>query len=374
MRWVGSGFLQHREQFLDKANMLELPGTDVHGQRQQFGVCMARPPCQFDASGAQNPGTQWHDEAGGLGNSNEVVRVDPSTHRVPPTHQDLGANELATGFHLGLVVQYKLLLRQCLAHIGLQSSTLCHGFLGAQIEEAEGVASLRLGLVHRQVPAFEQFFHAAGRIDIERYAHTARGVVHAPIKHEYFAKHVEHGACNRLGLHRGLGTFCTQAFQQHHELISAQACNGIAPASTLFKPLGHLPEQFVACLVAQCVVEILEVVEVHHQQGTAEAAGLAVGKTALQPVGHQAAIGQASERIVVSQRANLILCGLALRDVHLRADVMRDLACRRTHLGDVDPGRVNVPAFALQPHFARPVAVLGHRIPDRRVERGVIAS
>ena len=55
--------------------------------------------------------------------------------------------------------------------------------------------------------------------------------------------------------------------QQHAELVAAEAGDGVGGAQRGLEPLGDLLEEHVAVVVAERVVDLLEVVEVHDHHG-----------------------------------------------------------------------------------------------------------
>src|SRR5574340_1115541 len=59
---------------------------------------------------------------------------------------------------------------------------------------------------------------------------------------------------------------CAQVSKHYHELVAAQARDSVAFAYTGGKPLRDLPEQQVAYVVSEAVIEYLEVVQVDKQQ------------------------------------------------------------------------------------------------------------
>jgi hypothetical protein len=69
-----------------------------------------------------------------------------------------------------------------------------------------------------------------------------------------------------------------ELFQHHHELVAPQAGHGVHVAHAFVQALGHLLQQQVALVVAQGVVQGLEVVEVDEQQRTALLAPLDAGQ------------------------------------------------------------------------------------------------
>ena len=123
-------------------------------------------------------------------------------------------------------------------------------------------------------------------------------------------------ACQLRGL-------AAELFDHHHELVAAQARHGVDAAHAAAQALCHVLQQQVAHVMAQGVVQGLEVVQVDEQQRTALALALGAGQCLLHAVHQQHAVGQAGERVVEGQALHLALAGLA------RADVGVDLQDRR---------------------------------------------
>jgi hypothetical protein len=84
--------------------------------------------------------------------------------------------------------------------------------------------------------------------------------------------------------------------------------------------LGHLPQQLIAGLMTKAVVDHLEVIQVEKQQCDHLLGVLGAGQGALQPVEEQGAIGQARERVMERQLAQLLLEDLALGDIAIGDD------------------------------------------------------
>ena len=57
--------------------------------------------------------------------------------------------------------------------------------------------------------------------------------------------------------------------EQDRELVTPEAADGVAAARAFAQPLGDPEQHLVAGLVAEGVVDVLEVVEVEHQDGDA---------------------------------------------------------------------------------------------------------
>ncbi len=95
---------------------------------------------------------------------------------------------------------------------------------------------------------------------------------------------------------------------------------------------GH--EQLVALGVAQPVVDGLEVVEVQEQDGRRAASAAGAGQGVTQPVQEQEAVLEAGQDVVERLVAELLLEGLALRDVAVVDDHAADGGIVEEVLGD----------------------------------------
>ncbi|MNS95974.1 hypothetical protein D3C72_1302540 [compost metagenome] len=101
--------------------------------------------------------------------------------------------------------------------------------------------------------------------------------------------------------------------QHHGELVSAQPRQRVLLAQMARQALGQQAQQFVAALVAQGVVDALEVVQVQAQHRRGAVAASVQGPE--QPVAEQPAVGHARQRIVVRHVADLRVGGVLVGDV-----------------------------------------------------------
>ncbi|MDT4836609.1 hypothetical protein FQZ97_703160 [compost metagenome] len=106
-----------------------------------------------------------------------------------------------------------------------------------------------------------------------------------------------------------------QPFEHEHEFVAAEAGQGVLLAHMAAQALGHLLQQLVAHIVAEGVVEILEVVQIDEQQGAVQLVASALRQGMLQAVEQQAAVGQAGEQVVEGQAVDLREVLLVLADV-----------------------------------------------------------
>ena len=102
-----------------------------------------------------------------------------------------------------------------------------------------------------------------------------------------------------------------RAGQHRLEFVAAEAADLAVIAHHRFQPLGDLAQQRVADRVAERVVDVLEAIEVDHEQRAALLAMGGVAQRFVERLAHHRAVGQAGQRIEPREARNLAL-GLAL--------------------------------------------------------------
>jgi hypothetical protein len=103
--------------------------------------------------------------------------------------------------------------------------------------------------------------------------------------------------------------------QQQRELVPPEAGDGVVVAQAFAKPLRHVLEQAVAAGVAERVVDHLEAVDVHEQQGQPLAVAARVVDRHLEAVPEEEPVRQAGQGVVEGQVPDLLLRLPAVRDV-----------------------------------------------------------
>ncbi|KQW97190.1 hypothetical protein ASC94_10405 [Massilia sp. Root418] len=227
---------------------------------------------------------------------------------------------------LRMQLQKHLVVGDCVAHVGFQ---LVPG-LGARAHLGRVKAHLQcaaaLGIVHGHVGGAHQVECAAAVVRVDAHPHggTDRDVLAVEQQRPVHAGAQAFDHAQREA-QRGL-------FDQHqHELVAAQARHGVAVAHRGLQPARHQPEHFVAGLVAQRVVDLLELVQVHQQHRHQCLVALGRVQRLLQPVPQQVAVGQAGQRIVVDfvlEQRSALLQG---RDIVDDADKVADLVLVVAH-------------------------------------------
>ena len=86
--------------------------------------------------------------------------------------------------------------------------------------------------------------------------------------------------------------------QQDAELVAAQAGDRVGVAQRALQPRGDLLQQQVAHVMAERVVDLLEVVEIHDHDHGGVAVAAAGADGLVDPVAEQLAVREAGERVV----------------------------------------------------------------------------
>ena len=115
-----------------------------------------------------------------------------------------------------------------------------------------------------------------------------------------------------------------RVIDEHRELVAAEPRDRVAGARALHETVREVAQQRIARAVPEAVVDGLEIVEVDEQHGRRHAVA-DVPDRLVHAVGEQRAIGEQRQRIVESQRAQLVV---QARGIGYVADVQRDAADR----------------------------------------------
>ena len=225
--------------------------------------------------------------------------------RVFPAAQRLGAHRAAVGEAVdGLVVQAQFAALPGAAQFFFQLHPALHRLVHGLGIKAVAALAGDLGLVHGDVGVLEQL-HGAGRIEGEqRDAHRGAQEHLPPLQHQ----RPLHFFDQLLGqtARAGADVF---GQEQHDEFVATEAGDlGALPAQSFDRHADahrQLAQHFVAGLVAQGVVDALEVVQVHEQQGQFAAAGLQGHQAVVERFAESQSVGQAGQRIGVGHAADV---------------------------------------------------------------------
>ncbi len=138
-----------------------------------------------------------------------------------------------------------------------------------------------------------------------------------------------------------------QGGQYHDEFVTAQTRNDVAGTGAGAQPLGGFDQQQIADVVAQGVINVLEVVHVEEQHGQLFTVALGTQQGLLQPQLQAEAVVQTGQRVVVGQVVDVLFGRLAFGDVDKAGDVVDELA--GSVADDRDGGPFGVNAAILAP-------------------------
>ena len=279
---------------LHQPGVVELARREVHRHLQAMLRADERRPA---AGFAQHPFADLQDEARLLRHLDEFRRADQTAMRVVPAHQGLVRHDLAAlRLDDRLVVHAQLVAAERAPQVALERQAPRRRQVHLLGEELVVGAAHLLRVVHGRVGVADQRLGVAAVVG--KHADADGGRDHQ------FALLDEHGIrqlLDHLLRHAGDIRGALDLGQHHHELVAADAADGVADAQLLHQALRHFLEQRVAHAVAERVVDVLEAVEVdEHHRGLLPVA-VAQGERLAEPVLQQPAVGKPGERIMGGQ-------------------------------------------------------------------------
>ena len=276
-----------------------------------------------------HPAADRLDQPAVLGDRDELAGVEQAALGVVPAHQRLDAGDLAGAEAIDrLVVQLELVALERVAQLalGLEAAHGAGPHLGVE-ELAAGAAAL-LGPVHRGVGVADQQLG----VDGSRVGGPGDGDADAGGDEVV-------GAAHRVGLGEGGGdaigdrdrlVLVGEAVDEDAELVAAEAGDDVAGPQVGAQPRRDRPQQLVAGVVADAVVDQLEVVEVEEEDPDRRARDGAARERVAERVDEAEPVGQAGERVVQDAVAQGLVGAVALDRVgeHVRrgldeVDVLR---------------------------------------------------
>ncbi len=243
---------------------------------------------------AQHLGADGHDQAGLLGQGDELPRPDQAAVGVLPADQRLRPHRAAAPQAVDRLVQDPELAPldrpvQGAVHGQAALGPGPHGL----VEHLAPVAAPGLGPVHGGVGVLDQRLGpgaaARGQGDADAHGDEHLGVA----ERERRGGHLG----DPLGDGQGVG-LVGDALAQDGELVAAEAGHGVAGPDDLLEALAQGDQQPVAGVVAERVVDELEPVQVEEQHRHRGAAALGPGQGQGDPVQEEDPVGQAGEGVV----------------------------------------------------------------------------
>ncbi|MNZ67791.1 hypothetical protein D3C78_860470 [compost metagenome] len=361
--------VEHLGDLLVKVTMAKQPAGNVHRNKLQ------RPPLglplhHLQAGLTQHPGVDIGDQPGALGNRDELPGRHQPALRMLPAHQRLDADHLAAEQVMhGLVIHPEFFLLQCPTQLPGGLDPLLG--MGGQLFGVQRIAraAVALGLEQRRIGIAQQLLGAQGVAGEQADAD-------ADADEQALAVDLErrfHAVDDALRQSGGLAHL-RAVLGQYGKFVTTQAGQGHAVAQQRLQALTDHLEQLVADVVAEAVVNALEVVQVEQQQGAAALVGLGRRQCLLGAVVEQQAVGQVGERVVMSEIRQLTLGMLDRADVAEHRDVMTQLAAVIADGANRLPLRIHLAAFAPVPDLAAPLALLRQGGVNLLVERRTVTA
>ena len=143
---VELGLLEDALDHVDEVGAAELQRRDVDGDGQ------ARPVAAVEAGAAQHPLAELDDEAGVLGDRNELRRRDLADGRMGPARQRLDADHVvAAGIDDRLIGGLEAVVLDRVQQVAFQELAVGQVGVHRRVIDAGAVAALVLGAVERHV-------------------------------------------------------------------------------------------------------------------------------------------------------------------------------------------------------------------------------
>jgi hypothetical protein len=262
--------------------------VDRHGQLH----ARASPRGALAYRGVEDPARDVPDQAGALGEAEELVRAQQPPLRVLPADERLHADHAAAAQRdLGLEVQDEFVVVEGVPQLAQELEAL--GRVGvARGGVGLDVRSRALGLVHRHVGVAQERRDVLAVVGLQRDAD--RG---AELDGDAADVEGEGEGAVQAGGHLADGATVGQDGQDR-ELVPAEAGQDVVAAQQLVQALGDVDEQAVGLLVAHRVVDLLEAVEVDEHEGGERAVAARVGQRSGSVLVQLGAIRQPGERVV----------------------------------------------------------------------------
>lgn len=257
------------------------------------------------------------DEAGVLGHRDKLVGRHGPQRRVVPADQRFGAHHTpAAQIDQGLIEEIELLVAiERPAQVSQHHQPAVGLLVHVLHEEVIAVAAALLAARQGGVGALEQdgAVIAVERVNGNADAGADDALGLPDLKRS--GQRREHFPGHRLGIPAG-----DQVGQNDHELVTAEASEGVGLPQAGFQPPRCLLQHVIADGEAEGVVDHPEVVEVEQHHGDHAVVNPGPSDGPRQPVLSQATVGQPGQVVMGGLPQQALLQRLALGDVLLDAD------------------------------------------------------
>ena len=221
--------------------------------------------------------------------------------------------------------------------------------------DGDPVAAGLLGVVHREIRTDQDVFSARGVLLLEhRYADAGGDrLIAGPGDGDPFSSQ---GVQQTLG--HGLRGSQVGSRKEDGELVAPEAREDVAGPQASREDRRDPADQLISRLVAERVVDVLEVVEVQQQQGSVGPVATHEVGVRLELAGEARPVLQAGQRVVAGEVLEVLLVMVAVGDVlhldHAAQPLTRPVADHRRLHGDPDRVAAGVDEAGLDVRVLRP--------------------
>ena len=260
------------------------------------------PACELSAGLLDHPGTDRQDQAGLLGQGDELTRRDHAAPGMLPASERFEAGDAAAlGVHLRLVVEAELLAFDGAAQVGLERDMLARLCLPGAVGDAGLVlaglscAAGRRHGVGDELPSLLPVLRVVGDPDSRREVQRLAGELPRAVEELHQADR----QAEDLG----------QVAHLRHddrEQVAADVGEGVGLTREQLQVIAHHARQLLAGVEPEDGAHLGRLVEVDDDQRGAVLVALRLGDRDLESVSQQEAVGQADAGIVRLQARRLV--------------------------------------------------------------------
>lgn len=309
-----------------------------------------RPVSQFLQRCPDHPFAQLDDRAGGLGHRDKFVRQDDAPGRMIPADQRFIADGLLVlDIDQRLVEQFKLLALERGLQVQLHRPAVLQRLQHLGPEHRQLPAPVFLGPVQRDIGALQQILCGIARIAGQRDADADADRNIVPVDTQWrtdLASDVPAEISDILSRR--------DRPQADRELVAAQPRGNILDPDRFFQPAADRLQHPVPGAVPHRVVDRLEPVDVHIEQGQAFPV-VQPGQRALHRAVERRAVGQTGQIVIMGQPVDLVVGRLFAGDIGRRSAQRLRCPARGSHRPAGNP-----PPMVFAPHLDRQLQI-AHR-------------
>src|ERR1035437_4211673 len=239
-----------------------------------------------------------------------------------PAQQGLGSNELSV-FDLRLIEEHELLGLDAPPQIFLHGCAGIHGGLQSGSKEEQGIFTRGLRLIKGDIGLLQNLIQLFTAVPENADPDAAGADSFATLDVIRPVDCCKDLFSDDLRLRGGDFGSLAEVFKQEEELIGTDPARGVDFADADAKALGGFAQHKVANLMAEGVVQCLEIVEIDEQQRPLAMIAGAGGDALAQALHQEAAIGQPGQRIEEGQVSDLLFRQLYVGEI---ADDRKDAA------------------------------------------------